>query len=76
MVWICVFLSALSHIIELSPFPHEVAAYARNDFSSSVCITIDDVSSHSASNNHSCVQHLSVELPLSASVMLGVPESS
>ena len=65
---IFVFLSALSHVTELDPFPLGAAAFARNDFISSICITIDDISSYVASSNHNYVWYLSVDLPLLVSV--------
>ena len=69
MAHIWVILSALSGVIKLGPFTHEVVACVRNHFSS-FCITVDNMASQMASSNHSCVCHLNIELPLSASVML------
>ena len=48
-------LSTLSLVIELGPLPLEVAAWAMNDLSSSICVSIEDMSYHAASNNHKCV---------------------
>ena len=66
---ICVFLSALSHVIELGPLQLDLAACARNEFISLMCITIFDIS-HAGSNNRNCTWNFIMELPLSMMVTL------
>ena len=61
-IWM--FLSALLQVRELGPLPLDVLAWAMNDLNSWTCISIEDMSSQAASNNHNCVQHLSIALPL------------
>ena len=67
-IW--VFLSTIWHDFEVGPLPLNLANWARNALISSSCMTIVVVSSHAVSNNHNCVLHFSVELPVSASVTL------
>ena len=68
--WICVFLSALSDVKYVALLPLHPVISARNDFIFSICVTIVDVSSHAASNNHNCILCFSVELQLSVSIPL------
>ena len=58
--------------ISINPVTYKAWSFPtqRNDSSSSICVGRDNVSSHTASSNHSCVWHLSIALPLSPSVML------
>ena len=71
-----VLLSTLSHVREPGPLLLEVVAWAVNHIYSSICVSIDSMSFHAASNNQSCVWCLSIALPPLSSVKLGVAESS